>query len=130
MNFLSIGAIGGFLAVSLSAFAAHALKGQLSAYAMGIFETAAQYQFYHSLALILVALLIQQKRSSLLCWSGRCFLLGMGLFSGSLYVLSLTGVRWIGAMTPVGGVFLLLGWAFLAIYGLKVRKPADTLNDT
>ncbi|OED42810.1 hypothetical protein ACH42_11530 [Endozoicomonas sp. (ex Bugula neritina AB1)] len=116
MNFLFTGAISGFLATGISAFGAHALKGMLSDYSLDIFHTAADYQFYHSLALILIALLIHQQPSPKLIWSGRFFLLGITIFSGSLYILSLTGIKWLGAITPIGGVCLLLGWLLLALH--------------
>ena len=103
----------------IGAFGSHALKSTFSEYAMGIFQTANQYQFYHSLALILVGVLIRQSQSAQLQWSGRFFLLGTLLFSGSLYLLSITGMRWLGAITPAGGILLLLGWGFLAINTLK-----------
>ena len=119
MNPLFTGAISGFLAVALGAFGAHALKASLSEYAMTIFSTANEYHFYHSLALVLVGLLIRQKPSPSLLWSGRCFASGTLLFSGSLYALSLTGVSWLGAITPMGGVLFLVGWIMLAIEAIK-----------
>ena len=122
MNFLFAGAIGGFLAVGINAFGAHALKGSLSEYSMGIFNTAASYQFYHSLALLLVALFLQKTESGKLVWSGRFFVLGTVLFSGSLYTLSLTGIKWFGAITPVGGVCFLAGWLMLALFAFKEYK--------
>lgn len=116
MNFLFTGAIGGFLAVGISAFGAHALKASFSDYSLGIFQTASDYLFYHSLALILVALLLKKERSGRLVWSGRLFLAGTLLFSGSLYALSLTGIKLLGAITPVGGICLLSGWLLLALH--------------
>ena len=122
MNFLFVGALSGLLSVAIGAFGAHALKSSLSGYSLSIFETANQYQFYHSLALILVAILARLQPSTKLMWSGRFFLLGTLVFSGSLYLLGLTGVRWLGAITPIGGVCLLLGWGLLARVGIDIHK--------
>ena len=114
--FISLAALSGFFAVSLGAFGAHALKTHLDDYALGIFSTAVQYHFYHSLALLAVGLFaLVHPQSLLLRSSGIAFLIGMVVFSGSLYLLSVTGVRWLGAITPLGGVCLLLGWATLAL---------------
>ncbi len=111
---MMLGAFGGLLAVSLGAFGAHALRGRLSDYAMGVFETAVQYQFYHSLALIAVALfLLQFPQSPLLKSAVFLFAAGILIFSGSLYILSLSGVRWLGAITPLGGLAFIGGWGCL-----------------
>ncbi len=112
--FLILAAINGFLAVSIGAFAAHALKSRLSADMLATFQTAVQYQMYHALALFGVGLLGLHYSSSALRSSGYLFLVGIVLFSGSLYTLSLSGIRWFGAITPFGGVAFLLGWALLA----------------
>ncbi|MGI9281877.1 MAG: DUF423 domain-containing protein [Endozoicomonas sp.] len=117
--YLLLGALCGLLAVVLGAFGAHALKAQLSERYMDVWATATDYQFYHSLALVLVAILsIQFKDSSKLKWSARLFLLGIILFSGSLYILAITGIGWLGAITPLGGVAFMLGWLFLAIFAV------------
>ena len=117
--YLLLGAFCGLLAVVLGAFGAHALKAQLSERYMDVWATATDYQFYHSLALVLVAILsIQFKDSSKLKWSARLFLLGIILFSGSLYILAITGIGWLGAITPLGGVAFMLGWLFLAIFAV------------
>ena len=124
-NYLLSASILGFLAVGLSAFGAHALKGQLSERLMAVFQTAADYQFYHSLALLLVAVLIVLfPKARFLRWSARFFLAGIIIFSGSLYLLSLTGIGWLGAITPVGGVFLMLGWLMLAIFAVRETQVA------
>lgn len=123
MNFLFCGAVGGFLSVGFSAFGAHALSGRLPERAMEVFQTAADYQFYHSLALVLVALLISAyPQSARLRWSGNLFVVGLLLFSGSLYLLSLTGIRWLGIITPFGGVSLMAGWLMLALFAAKDRS--------
>jgi uncharacterized membrane protein YgdD (TMEM256/DUF423 family) len=118
---LILGALGGMLSVVFGAFGAHALKDRLDAYSLGVFETAVQYQFYHSLALLIVAaLMIQLPASSLLRSSSLLFVLGIVVFSGSLYVLSLTGVRWLGAITPLGGLAFIAGWVCLMAAGWKL----------
>ncbi|GAB5412691.1 MAG: DUF423 domain-containing protein [Congregibacter sp.] len=118
---LFLGAFGGFLSVATGAFGAHALRNRLDDYALRIFETAVQYQFYHSLALLLTgALLTQFPQSSLLKSSTLAFALGILVFSGSLYVLSLTGLRWLGAITPLGGLAFLVGWACLLVFAVRL----------
>ncbi|MBN7797271.1 DUF423 domain-containing protein [Parahaliea mediterranea] len=119
--FLPIGALAGMLAVMFGAFGAHALRGRLDDYALGVFETAVQYHFYHALALLAVGLLaLHQPPSTLLRSSGWLFLFGLLLFSGSLYLLALTGTRWLGAVTPLGGLAFIAGWACLAVAGWKL----------
>lgn len=119
--FLPAGALCGMLAVVFGAFGAHALRDRLDAYAMGVFETAVQYHFYHALALVAVGVLaLHQPQTTLLRSSGWLFLLGIGLFSGSLYLLALTGTRWLGAVTPLGGLAFIAGWACLAVAGWKM----------
>jgi uncharacterized membrane protein YgdD (TMEM256/DUF423 family) len=116
---ITLGSLGAFLAVAAGAFGAHALKGRLSPEGFSAYEVGAQYQMYHSLALLGVGILARTSGASRgLCWAGASFLLGMVLFSGSLYALALTGARWIGAVTPVGGLAFLAGWAFLAASAL------------
>lgn len=118
--FLSGGAIAGALSVACGAFASHALKGRLSEQALLVFETGARYQMYHAIALIVVGILLSQlqRSSTLLTVSGSAFIIGMVLFSGSLYLISLLGVSWVGLVTPVGGVAFLVGWGCLAIAAL------------
>ena len=113
--FITLAALSGMLAVVFGAFGAHALKSRLDDYGLGIFETAVQYHFYHSLALLAVGIIaLTQPDTTLLRSSGWLFLSGMFVFSGSLYILSLSGVRWWGAVTPLGGLALIAGWACLA----------------
>lgn len=119
MTFLLAG-ISGFFAVALGAFGAHGLKQRLSADMMAVYETAVQYHFYHTLALLAVALLLQQGvQSAALKASVWLFGLGIVVFSGSLYALALSGVKVLGAITPIGGVLFLLGWACLAYAGFR-----------
>lgn len=119
--FITLASLSAMLAVVFGAFGAHALKGRLDDYALGIFETAVQYHFNHSLALLAVGVIaISQPQTVLLKSSGWLFLLGISIFSGSLYLLSITGVRWLGAVTPLGGLALIAGWACLAATGWKL----------
>lgn len=112
-----LGAVNGFLAVAAGAFGAHALKQRLTPEALAVFETGARYQMYHALALLLVAALAANGRD--LDASGWAFLAGIVLFSGSLYALALSGVKVLGAVTPLGGVAFLVGWALLAWRSFK-----------
>lgn len=118
--FLMLGSISGFLSVALGAFGAHALKEKLDEYSLGIFHTGVTYQTTHALALVLVALLLKwYADSSGLVWAGWCFVAGTLIFSGSLYTLAMTGIKVLGAITPIGGVLFLVGWALLAIHAWK-----------
>ena len=119
--FITLASLSGMLAVAFGAFGAHALKDRLDDYALGVFETAVQYHFYHSLALLAVGVIaLQQPQAALLRSSGWLFLLGIVVFSGSLYLLSMTGMRWLGAVTPLGGLSFIAGWACLAAAGWKI----------
>lgn len=114
-TFITIGAINGLLAVALGAFAAHGLKTRLSEHMLTVFQTGVQYHATHALALILVGIIAQAlPDSKSLHVAGWAVLAGIVLFSGSLYLLALTGVSWIGAITPFGGSAFLLGWGLLA----------------
>ncbi|MDR8392486.1 DUF423 domain-containing protein [Aliifodinibius sp. S!AR15-10] len=114
--FLSIGSICAALAVILGAFGAHALKSNLAADMLEIFETGVQYHFYHALGLLAVGFLaIHYPESGYLKWSGWLMLAGIIIFSGSLYILSISGVRWLGAITPIGGVSFIAAWLLLSI---------------
>jgi uncharacterized membrane protein YgdD (TMEM256/DUF423 family) len=121
--FLAIASILGGLAVAIGAFGAHALKEQLSDRALAIFETANRYQMYHALAILLVALLRQQTEAAqlYLTISGYSFLIGIMLFSGSLYALSISGVKVLGAIAPLGGLAFLIGWGCLAIAAFNFK---------
>ena len=112
---LVTGALAGFLSVLIGAFGAHALKATLTASGRTeTFETAVKYQFYHALALILTALLMRTNPSKLLGYAAGCFTGGILVFSGSLYVLCLSGRTILGAVTPLGGVLFMTGWLLLA----------------
>ena len=113
-TFLFLGALAGLTAVGLGAFAAHGLRTRLSPDMVAIFETGVRYHMYHALALFLTSLLMGRLSQTLAIAAGWCFVAGIILFSGSLYLLALTGVTVLGAVTPVGGVAFLLGWGCLA----------------
>jgi uncharacterized membrane protein YgdD (TMEM256/DUF423 family) len=112
--FFGIGAFSGFLGVALGAFGAHALKQRLGAELLATFEVGVRYQMYHALALLAVAWACTRWPGPLTSASGWLFVAGTLVFSGSLYALSLTGARWLGAITPFGGLALLAGWLCLA----------------
>lgn len=114
--FLMIGSIGAALAVALGAFGAHGLEGKLAERMMKNFQTGVQYQMYHSLGLVLIGLIAWKLQgSSLIYAAGWSLLIGIILFSGSLYVLSLTGMTKLGMITPFGGVAFIVGWILLVI---------------
>ncbi len=120
--FLLLGAFSGLISVALGAFGAHALRSILEAnQRTDTFELASRYQFYHSFALLIVGLVALQVQSKWLAYSGYGFLVGMLIFSGSLYILALSNMRWLGAITPIGGVALIAGWLFLllAVWSMK-----------
>lgn len=114
-TFALSGAISAFLAVAAGAFGAHALRARLAPDMLAVFETGARYQMYHALALFAVAWASNHWAGSPVRVAGWLFIGGTVLFSGSLYLLSLTGTRWLGAITPFGGLLFLCGWASLAI---------------
>ena len=114
-GFLLLAALSGFLAVALGAFGAHGLKQVTTPEMIDIFNLGVEYQFYHTFALIAVAFSGHWLKSRLIDWAGYLFLLGIVLFSGSLYLYVLVGSKWTGPITPMGGVCFLLGWLFIAV---------------
>lgn len=123
--FLIIAAVSGFFAVVIGAFAAHGLKKLLAPEVLDVVKTGVQYQMYHALALLLVGLWLSYKPdTSGLKASGLAFILGTLLFSGSLYALAMGAPRWLGPVTPLGGLCFLLGWLFLLNAAWRA-KPAD-----
>ena len=113
---ITLGAVSAALSVALGAFGAHGLKARLPQDILAVFQTGVQYQFYHSLGLILVGILVQlYKGSPLLSAAGILMAAGILLFSGSLYVISTTGIRTLGIITPIGGVAFIAAWLMLAI---------------
>lgn len=117
--FFSLGAASAFAAVAAGAFGAHALRARLSPELLAVFETGARYQMYHALGLMAVAWAATRWPGVLPQWAGWLFVGGTVLFSGSLYALALTGVRALGAVTPIGGVAFLAGWVCLALAGFR-----------
>ena len=125
MNWSAVAAILLGLAVGIGAFGAHGLKGRLDDYSMGVYEKAVLYQFFHALGLLIVSILprvgaISQSAGTWVCW---LLLVGILLFSGSLYVLALSGVKALGAVTPLGGLAFLAAWFLLAFCLLRVGPP-------
>jgi uncharacterized membrane protein YgdD (TMEM256/DUF423 family) len=112
--FFVLGAVLAGLAVGLGAFAAHSLRATVSAADLATFETGVRYHMYHALALLAVAGALARWPSGSATAAGWCFTAGIALFSGSLYLLVITGPRWLGAITPLGGVAFVLGWGLLA----------------
>ena len=115
LSFTSIGAWSAGISVAAGAFGAHALRSRLEPRLLEVFETGARYQMYHALALIAVGLLMHRAASTLATSAGWLFVAGTVLFSGSLYAMAFTGIRALGAITPLGGVCFLAGWACIAI---------------
>lgn len=113
---LMITAISGLLAVALGAFGAHGLKSRVTEDLLAVYQTGVQYHFYHTFALAIAGLLLLQfPQIGLLKWSAVCFVAGMVVFSGSLYLMTFTGMRWLGAITPLGGLSLMAGWLLLVL---------------
>lgn len=114
-TFILLACLLGGLAVTLGAFGAHALEGRLSAGDLATYETAVRYQFYHALALIAVVVVLGRwPQATAAIAAGWLFVAGIVIFSGSLYVLVFSGIRWLGAITPIGGVAMIAGWLTLA----------------
>jgi uncharacterized membrane protein YgdD (TMEM256/DUF423 family) len=112
--FVGLGALLAGIAVMLGAFGAHALDGRVSPDRVETFRTGVEYQMYHALALLMVGWAVAQGWGPPLPWAGYCFLTGIVIFSGSLYLLVLTDTGWLGAITPIGGVAFIVGWVLLA----------------
>jgi uncharacterized membrane protein YgdD (TMEM256/DUF423 family) len=112
-QWLAVAAINGLVSVAAGAFGAHGLKGRLDPDMLTIFETGARYQMYHALALLAVAWLVSRDVPSA-SLAGWCFLVGIVIFTGTLFGIPLTGIKKLGMITPIGGVSLMAGWAILA----------------
>jgi len=122
-KYTKIGALLAMLSVALGAFGAHILEDRLSADALDVYDTAVQYQMFHSVGILLVALLIDRLPSrSLAFWAARLMIVGIVLFSGSLYALAFSGIKILGAITPIGGVAFIAGWICMALAARKERK--------
>ena len=117
--FFALGALSAFIGVATGAFGAHALKARLTPDMLAVFEVGVRYQMYHALALLACAWAMTKWPGPLVIAAGWLFVAGTVVFSGSLYVLSLSGVRWLGAVTPIGGLALLAGWLCLATAALR-----------
>ena len=112
---LLVGAVAAFLAVALGAFGAHGLRARLSPDMLAVFETGVRYQMYHALAILIVGLILGRLDGWMFRAAAWAFTAGIVLFSGSLYLLALTGVTILGAITPIGGLAFLIGWGLLAV---------------
>ncbi|UVK98497.1 DUF423 domain-containing protein [Pseudomonas sp. B21-048] len=123
-GFLMLAAFFGFTGVALGAFAAHGLKSRLSAEYLAIFHTGVTYQLVHTLALLGVALLATQMPGRLITWAGASFAIGILLFSGSLYLLTITGISKLGIVTPFGGLAFLIGWVCLGLAAWRLQLTA------
>ncbi|WP_432702167.1 DUF423 domain-containing protein [Lysinibacillus sphaericus] len=124
-KFIVTGALHGFLAVALGAFGAHALKDVVDEYGLSIWETAVQYQMFHATGLLVIGLLMSSKllgELKQLKLAGIFFNLGIVFFAGSLYVLAVSGIKVLGAITPIGGVLFLAGWVLIIVSALKHAK--------
>lgn len=119
--FLSLAGLFGFLGVATGAFGAHGLKARIAEDALQTWTLGSRYVMVHAAVLLGVAILSEIRPSQTLTISGWCFVVGMTVFGGTLWVLSVTGIKWLGAITPIGGVALLAGWALLIWTGLPGR---------
>lgn len=127
--FLALGAICAFLGVACGAFGAHGLKTLISPEMLAVYQTGVNYQMWHALGLFAIGLLRQQNpQSKLLIWSGWLMLVGILLFSGSLYVLAVLDEKALGMITPFGGVCFLIAWLLLAIFALKKPQQQNSLS--
>ena len=123
LPFLLLSAISGFLAVAMGAFGAHGLKDILSVEMMAVYRTAVDYQMWHALGLGLVAILkLQFPESNHLKWAGMLMFGGIVLFSGSLYLLAILNIRWLGMITPIGGVCFLLAWLNVIVFSYRAKN--------
>jgi uncharacterized membrane protein YgdD (TMEM256/DUF423 family) len=121
--FVALGSINAALAVIFGAFGAHALRARISPEMLSVYHTAAQYHFYHALGLLLIGVLASQfQNDRALQLSGFLMLAGIVLFCGSLYLLAVTGVTWLGAITPLGGVAFITAWVVLAVAALRATS--------
>ena len=119
-GFLFLGAVSALVAVGMGAFGAHGLKATLSPEMLTVYQTGVSYQIWHALGLICIALISQQDpESNLLSWAGWLMFVGILLFSGSLYLLVLLNLKWLGMITPLGGVSFITAWVLIAIFAAK-----------
>lgn len=124
-TWMTLGAVGGLLTVALGAFGAHGLKGRVDPALLANWNTAADYLGLHALALLACGLtLLHRPEAELVNWAGWAFIIGVSLFSGSLFAMTLTGLRQLGMITPIGGVLLILAWALLAVGAARLAGPS------
>ncbi|NRF24327.1 DUF423 domain-containing protein [Vibrio coralliilyticus] len=125
-QFLTFGGIFAGVGVALGAFAAHGLKQSLSPYLLEVFNTGVQYQFIHALAILLCGVLLSvgmaEKAQKYFALAANCFIIGIFCFSGSLYALALTGIKWFGPITPFGGLTFMLGWGLFVFAALQIKE--------
>ena len=121
-RWLATAAASGFITVALGAFGAHALKQSFSAYQLEIWQTAVHYQMFHTLALLALAAMGHNLCRRMANIAGWGFAIGIVVFCGSLYLLAFTGIKWLGAITPIGGLAFLVGWAILVVAALRKHR--------
>ncbi len=127
--FLFLGALSALIGVGMGAFGAHGLKNILSPELLAVYQTGVTYQMWHALGLIGIALMRQQfSESKLLIWSGWLMLFGILLFSGSLYLLAILNLKWLGMLTPIGGVSFIVAWVLIAIFASKKQHHSRYEN--
>ncbi|MGE8080338.1 DUF423 domain-containing protein [Peribacillus loiseleuriae] len=117
--FIILGAINAFVAVALGAFGAHGLEGKISDKYLAVWQTGVHYQMFHAIGLLIIGVLLGRVSSPIMNWSGWLMFAGIILFSGSLYVLSVSGIKVLGAITPLGGVAFLAAWVLLVVATVK-----------
>jgi len=122
-KFIIIGASLMALGVALGAFGAHALKERLEPSMLQIYHTGVEYQFYHAIGLLITGVLLRYYQCKGLIWAGWLFIVGIALFSGSLYLLTLTGIKELGMITPIGGISFIAGWITMALSLVKRNQP-------
>ncbi|MGS2723425.1 DUF423 domain-containing protein [Porticoccus sp. GXU_MW_L64] len=122
-KFLAIAAISGFGAVALGAFGAHGLKSTFNPYQLDIWQTAVQYQMFHTLALLALAAVGHALCRRMVTVAGWAFTAGIVIFCGSLYLLAFTGIKWLGAITPIGGLAFLAAWILLLVATFRKNRP-------
>ena len=119
-GFLFLAAVSAVIGVGMGAFGAHGLKAVLSPELLAVYQTGVSYQIWHALGLMGIAIMVQQfPESKLLAWAGSLMFIGIVLFSGSLYVLAILDLKWLGMITPVGGVCFIMAWVLIAIFAAK-----------
>jgi uncharacterized membrane protein YgdD (TMEM256/DUF423 family) len=128
-SFLFLGALSALIGVGMGAFGAHGLKATLSPEMLSVYQTGVSYQMWHALGLICIALLSQQvSESRLLNWAGYLMFAGILLFSGSLYLLALLNLKWLGMITPLGGVSFIMAWVLIAIFAAKKQHDSRYIH--